>query len=317
MRAVLVIALLIAFPASSAQAAGPGAALLTRYQPVLYFHPSEDWAPQTVEAYLAIAKVRTSASGQYLDLPCALRSGYACYHQEALADTNWSAPVVYGTAVPVPPSTPPPPGETQRPAWLLHYWLFYAFDDWHSLHDRLWQTHEGDWESITIGLGADTTPLFAAYSEHCSGTIAPWSSVTKRGGTHPVAYVALGSHANWLTPAASKTGFADCLTSGLGAIAKAKLKTIVRLAEDQVVDRMGSAHVSGPAGLPGVTPMTLIQLQTGTASWMTFPGRWGEGQIVWLGKTPRSVTTISRGTAPSTPNWFAAKVGEAWHPTAG
>ena len=81
-------------------------------------------------------------------------------------------PVVYGTVASVPASAPPPPGFTQRPRYLLHYWLFYAFDDWHSAHKRLWQTHEGDWESITVGIGSDGAPQFAAYSEHCWGASA-------------------------------------------------------------------------------------------------------------------------------------------------
>ncbi|HLK46265.1 MAG TPA: hypothetical protein VKT18_09750, partial [Acidimicrobiales bacterium] len=189
----LVLVALAAFPPGAHPADPPTPAqLLALYQPVLYFQPAEDWAPQTVEAYLAKARVEHTTGCSRspclrLDLPCPLRAGYACYHQEALADTNWNAPVVYASIGPVSPATPPPPGQTHRPTLLLHYWLFYAFDDWHSLHDRLWQTHEGDWENITVGLDANDTPLFAAYSEHCSGTVSPWSTVTKRAGTHPVA----------------------------------------------------------------------------------------------------------------------------------
>jgi hypothetical protein len=48
-----------------------------------------------------------------------------------------------------------------------------------------------------------------------------------------------------------------------------------------------------------------------------YPCKWGEGQIVWFGKTPRSPTTISRGTAPGIPKWFAQQVAAAWHPLAG
>ena len=341
-KPALLVALVLAIPCASAARAGntdDSAQLLARYQPVLLFHAAEDWAPQSVDRYLAQARVeRRAANGTWsrvppplptstagcvsspclrLDLPCVLRSGYACYHQEALAATDWQAPVVYGSVATVPASTPPPPGQTQRPSLLLHYWLFYAFDDWHSVHDRLWQTHEGDWESITVGLDAANMPLFAAYSEHCSGSVSRWSRVTRRSGTHPVAYVALGSHANWFTRSAAGTRFAECLQSGLGAVAKVRLATLIRLAEDSVVDRMGTTHASGPAGLSGVTPMTLIPLARNAAPWIRYPGKWGEGQIVWLGKTPRSATTISRGSAPGTPKWFAQQVGAAWHPLAG
>ena len=203
---------------------------------MLLFHSEEDWAPTTVESYLATARVERQAVKNVwtkvpppiptstvgctltpcfrLNLPCVLRSGYACYQQQAAKTTKWDRPVVYGTVASVPASAPPPPGFTQRPRYLLHYWLFYAFDDWHSAHKRLWQTHEGDWESITVGIGSDGVPQFAAYSEHCSGSVRPWKSVTLRGGTHPVAYVALGSHANWFTSAAANTNFGECIKGG-------------------------------------------------------------------------------------------------------
>ena len=42
-----------------------------------------------------------------------------------------------------------------------------------------------------------------------------------------------------------------------------------------------------------------------------------EGQIVWLGSTPRSVTTVSRGLAPGTPNWTAGTIAATWHPATG
>lgn len=339
MRLLVVLAFALLLTGGGRAAPTPDQlALLQTYQPVLLFHPDEDWAPQTVDAYLKGARIERQATpGLWaavpppvptstvgctatpcfrLNLPCSLRSGYSCYRQTATS-TAWRTPVVYATVATVPASAPPPPGQTQRPSLLLHYWLFYAFDNWHSLHNRLWQTHEGDWESITVALDAAQKPMFAAYSEHCSGTVAPWSSVTRRGATHPVAYVALGSHANWFTSSAAQTRFAECLKSGVGSAAKARLSTLIRLAQENVVDRMGAAHASGPAGLDGVTAAELVPLDPKTTSWARFPGRWGEGQIVWLGSTPRSVTTVSRGLAPGTPNWTAGTIAATWHPATG
>ena len=339
MRAFIVLALALLVVGSGAATPTPDQiALLKTYQPVLLFHADEDWAPQTVEAYLNEARIErqatpglwatvpppiptstvgcTAAPCFRLNLPCALRSGYSCYRQRA-TPTAWRAPVVYATVATVPGSAPPPPGQTQRPALLLHYWLFYAFDNWHSLHNRLWQTHESDWESITVGLDGGQKPMFAAYSEHCSGTVTPWAAVTRRSATHPVAYVALGSHANWFTSSAAQTRFAECLKSGVGATAKARLATLIRLAQEGVVDRMGSAHASGPADVPGVTPTKLVPLDPKAIGWARFPGRWGEGQIVWLGSTPRSITTVSRGLAPATPNWTAGTIAATWHPATG
>jgi hypothetical protein len=322
--------------AAVATAAAPAPAeLLQLYEPVLLFHPDEDWAPEPVDAYLQRARVEkqtaksvwtpvppplptsnvgcASSPCYRLDLPCVLRAGDACYEQQA-EHTNWSHPVVYGRVVAVPQSAPTPPGITQRPAFLVHYWLFYDFDDWHSPHGRLWQTHEGDWESITIGVDSAGAAIFAAYSEHCSGTVLPWAAVTKRAGTHPVAYVALGSHANWFSPAVSATRFTECLKGGLAGAAAAKAASLVRLAQDRIVDRMGTAHPLGPAGLAGVTPLEVVPLDPASAPWTHFPGRWGEGQILWLGSRPRSFTTVSQGYGPGTPNWNAVTVAASWHP---
>src|SRR5205085_2410314 len=99
------------------------AGLLQTYQPVLFFHADEDWAPSTVESYLATARVeRQAVSGVWtkvppplptstvgctltpcfrLNLPCALRSGYSCYQQQAKKTTRWDRPVVYGTVTAV------------------------------------------------------------------------------------------------------------------------------------------------------------------------------------------------------------------------
>jgi hypothetical protein len=218
---------------------------------------------------------------------------------------------------PVPGSAAPPPGFTERPRYLVHYWLFYAFDDWHSAHDRLWQTHEGDWESITVGIGVDGAPQFAAYSEHCSGTIRPWKAVTIRGGTHPVAYVALGSHANWFSSATAKTGFGECIKGGITGAAATKAARLVRLAQESIVDRMGTAHATGPAGMPGVTALQVVELKPAATAWARFPGRWGEGQILWLGSRPRSLTTVTQGYGPGTPRWNATTVSASWHPATG
>ena len=111
--------------------------MLALYEPVLLFHPAEDWAPQNVDSYLSVARVERQTTAATwspvpaptptsnlgclfnpcfrLNLPCALRSGYACYHQQAIRQTDWSNPVIYATAVPVPANIAPPPGQTKRP----------------------------------------------------------------------------------------------------------------------------------------------------------------------------------------------------------
>ncbi len=306
--------------------------LLQTYEPVLLFHPSESWAPEQVETFLADARVEqqvaagswktaagplpTSNTGCTLtpcyrfNLPCPLKGGTACYAKMPVRAGQWQRPVVYGRVVAVPPGSAPAPGFATPPKFLVRYWLFYEFDDYHTLRKRLWQAHEADWESISVAVGADGRPQFAAYSQHCSGTVRAWSAVEKRGTTHPVAYVAVGSHANYFTNRPSSTRFTECLKSGIGG---ATVTRLARLAQEQIVDRTGTAHPLGPQGMAGVTPLTVVPLDPAAVSWARFPGRWSEGQLLWLGTTPRSFTSVSQGGGPATPHWSSTSIPSLWH----
>ena len=305
-----------------------------RFEPVFFFHQLEDWAPERADAFVGRARVEkqtsrdrwtavppplpTNTNGCTLtpcyrfNLPCPLRGGDACYQRESTTVTDWTKPVIYGRMLRVPKGTPPPRGFATAPTYLVRYWLFYEFDDWRSPHERLWQTHEGDWESVTVALSASLQPLFAAYSEHCSGTIRAWSSVSKRG-THPVDYVALGSHANYFTNASRSTQLSECLRKYLGSSGATRAEALIKLAEDRIVDRTGTAHASGPPGVDGTTPLDLVELAPPFPPWASFPGRWSEGQLLWLGRTPRTLTSIMQTGGPATPNWTAASIPSGWH----
>ena len=89
---------------------------------------------------------------------------------------------------------------------VVQYWLFYYMNDWRNVH-------EGDWEMVQLHfpkrpvdeLLADAVPpLFAGYSQHQSGQRMTWTDMETAGlvtdGTHPVVYVARGSHANYFMP---------------------------------------------------------------------------------------------------------------------
>lgn len=307
--------------ATSSAATTPPPDLLKTFEPVLLFSASEHWAPESVDRFLADARVEkqvppgrwqdqparplpasnlgcTDSPCYRFDLPCPLHGGVACYLRMGVRAGQWRRSVIYGRVVASPTG------------YLVRYWLFYEFDDWHSLHSRLWQAHEGDWESITVAVGSNGEPQFAAYSEHCSGTVRSWTSVSKRGGTHPVVYVALGSHANYFTDTPSSTRFTECLKSGFGS---AGVTRIAQLAQEKILDRAGTAHPLGPTGLPGVTPLELVELTPQSLEWAHFPGRWSEGQLLWLGTNPRSYTSVSQGGGPATPNWSSTAISSLWH----
>ena len=84
---------------------------------------------------------------------------------------------------------------------ILQYHFFYAFNDWRLAANGM-NHHEGDWEMTAVYLKNDV-PYAVLFSQHGAGNIEKWETATKavdkRGNvtTHPVVYVALGSHANY------------------------------------------------------------------------------------------------------------------------
>jgi hypothetical protein len=87
---------------------------------------------------------------------------------------------------------------------ILQYHFFYAFNDWRLAANGM-NHHEGDWEMVAVYLKNDE-PYVVLFSQHGAGNIEKWKTVRravdKQGNetTHPVVYVALGSHANYSRP---------------------------------------------------------------------------------------------------------------------
>lgn len=85
----------------------------------------------------------------------------------------------------------------------LQYWFFYGYNDWATSFQGM-NDHEGDWEGLYIFFALDDAgrpiepPAYVTYVGHHSRLTKPWChhDVTLEG-THPVAYVAAGSHATY------------------------------------------------------------------------------------------------------------------------
>jgi hypothetical protein len=85
----------------------------------------------------------------------------------------------------------------------LQYWLFYAFNDWATSYGGM-NDHEGDWEGLYLFFEQGEAgqpkepPAYITFVGHHSRMTKPWDhpDVT-REGTHPVAFVAGGSHATY------------------------------------------------------------------------------------------------------------------------
>jgi hypothetical protein len=196
---------------------------------------------------------------------------------------------------------------------VVQYWLYSLVDDWHSTPRSvalpgvgtvrlpgIHQHHEGDWEAVTVGMSADR-PLFVDWSAHCAGEWRPFAAATlvaDAGGerTHPVSWVALGSHANLPTPATARPRWWNCdprtaafvhqrVQAVIGAVAAAALGG--RLDDGLgILDRPGT-------GIPQAFPLALVKRTT----WpMTFPGIWGGRERIEVGPAGRAL-----GWSPPTP----------------
>ena len=269
----------------------------------------------------AALPVGSSCSG---GLPCAyaLRFGLRADCEQALSRARRRSPPDLRAR------RAPPPGEGTAPGWLaqpdarmpypglevvVQYWLYSLVDDWHSTQRSvaipgagtvrmpgIHQHHEGDWEAVTVGMSADR-PLFVDWSAHCAGEWRPFAGATlvaDPGGerTHPVSWVALGSHANLPTPVTARPRWWNCdprvatfvhqrVQAVIGAVAVAALGSRLDDALG-ILDRAGS-------GTPQAFPLALVNRTT----WpMTFPGIWGGRERMEVGPAGRAL-----GWSPPTP----------------
>jgi hypothetical protein len=85
----------------------------------------------------------------------------------------------------------------------LQYWFFYGYNDWATGFGGM-NDHEGDWEGVYFFFDVDASgrpiepPAYVTFVGHHSRLTKPWGhpDITM-DGTHPVGYVAAGSHATY------------------------------------------------------------------------------------------------------------------------
>lgn len=107
-----------------------------------------------------------------------------------------SRPVYYGRVV--------DENDEEGNQWkILQYHFFYVFNDWRLAANGM-NHHEGDWEMVAVYL-KNEEPHAVLYSQHGAGGVEMWRDAPKvKDGSgessHPIIYVALGSHANYSRP---------------------------------------------------------------------------------------------------------------------
>jgi len=105
----------------------------------------------------------------------------------------------------------PPTTEGGAELLVIQYWFFYFYN-------HFWNTHEADWELVNVFLTTDKDgeyePRAVACSTHMEARWREWGQVScapaypgEEQQTHPLIYVARGSHANYFGP--SDVGYAS------------------------------------------------------------------------------------------------------------
>ncbi|HEY7632584.1 MAG TPA: hypothetical protein VH817_17895 [Thermoleophilaceae bacterium] len=275
MRVRLALAIvLIAFglmPSAALAAPSVEQQLAERYMPVLTLEPQEvgcgggeAYRPTSVDVLLGkpdvvlvdpdgkIAKHAPTGpdlfglgEGYYLDQPGdPLNPG--CDYEKNFQ--SWNAgrkPLVYAHVAGDP---------AYRDQIAVQYWFFYTFNDF---TDK----HEGDWEMAEVAFDAPTPegalqrgPYAVGLAQHAGGERADWNgSEVKKDGTHPVLFVATGSHATYFGQA---TYLGRGASEGFGC--------------DDTSDATLQIHPQTQL-LPEVPDHADAPF-----SWLAFQGRWGQ-----------------------------------------
>jgi hypothetical protein len=309
--ATIAAALLVAALGAGRAHAAPDAQLLRTYQPVLRLDPAERFGPTSVQAFVTDSSLERLESGSWVVVdpdvgpgglpgpgtgtwrlnedactPALPLGGLGCY--AAADDAGPQASVVYGRVARLADAT------------VLQYWYFYYDDVYSYLYppsDFIWQAHEGDWEVVNVVLGPDELPVETGYSQHCLGQRRAWADTPRWDGTHPVVWVAVGSHANYFAPGVHPIQPACVPPQALALLAQAHLPP--------PADYASAAGPGETAGPPQAGDrVTVVEPANEDAKhWLAFPGFWGELQY-FHAPPPVGPGTVPLGTSP---------VGPAYH----
>lgn len=307
--AAMVVSMAFSAPSmTGADAAAPKAVqddLAARFAPYLYLHPEESFYPVSPEYAISRSNLNQSQAGAPLIVSASpsvtqiasynnVNAGYCLDNRmgtinddgikrDFLASKDSYKPTVYARVI--------NGTDGAEARYVIQYWFFYAFNE------GPMNTHEGDWETVSIVADMSQKPLYAIYSQHMSGEVASWGLVEKDDG-HPRVFIALGSHANYFRPYEGGLGMASDKCSGSGRILRPSDYDTVML------------------GAPGAGNHIASQ------DWLDFAGNWGDYGAVDAGargqRGPQGPAYFDNGQRWSDPiawsrsmkaasdNWFTA-----------
>ena len=282
------LALIVLVPVS---AAGPQPApslgtLLARHAPVVVLHPRERFEPMPVGGFLADSDLMRPTPQGWEKAEGLLPRGGAELRLDqrfCRADRGIAATPCYVTAQDAHGARPVTYAAAFRAGDRidLQYWFFYPYNPYSPTNPpgELWQVHEGDWEAVSVVLDRRGIPLAAGYSQHSEGMRRPWSKVSKRG-SHPLVYVALGSHANYFEP--GRHLFDPRVINEL-------FISIIRQNGFEPVDLTARGRALQPR---------LVRVTANSPSWMGFAGSWGEDEYI---RVPGGSPIATGGAGPQGP----------------
>jgi hypothetical protein len=198
------------------------------------------------------------------------KAAWADYTHRIVGATKWPK-TVYGRVV----TTSSDPASDR----YLQYWLFYTFNDWYN-------RHECDWELVTVrvrnGEGETRAPVAVMLSAHLGGVWRQAHDVPTepKESSHPVVYVAHGSHAAYFEPRAE--GYSPGLTQPLGGAGLRASVTVSGPRTDVVPGRPdghdGSQYqlIEIPNDLTRLTAL----VQGKEFPWLAYADWWGPAEAI-------------------------------------
>jgi hypothetical protein len=281
------------------------------FAPVLHFHHDEEYPPIAVDAFLKGATESNAAPGGDApplsidtlptacpgndEPPCGKISCPECQARKRETQPEGFAPQgeFYARVVRQDTSAGVFAGWDPDLETLIQYWIFYGYNRWQTetVFGRLVQEHQGDWEVVAVGLDTANKPLFVALSAHCGGQVVPWSEIEAAPGrasgngivvtsqrekptdevTHPVVAVAKGSHGNYAASDGHRPpDWGSCKELPSDALSALSYASNVR----DLTDDSDTGWFAYPKS---------IKVVTRGAKPMSYPGRWGDGELITFG----------------------------------
>jgi hypothetical protein len=275
--AVLVAGLFAASLASApAGAAPPEQQLADRYSPILALKVNEDppcstsgeqYSPTSVEIVLGNPQVQLvrAPTGQKSQVVKTAATGSdvarlgetyflnqrgnpyrpgCTYARDSERLTQGRRPVAYAHVA----------RESGREGIALQYWFYYWFNRFNDLHESDWEMIQLAFDASTPEEALDRGPTRVAYAQHGGGETADWDDgKLEKEPTHPMVYVASGSHAS-------------------------QYESALYLGRGRQGAGLGCDDTRGKSYLVRPTPILVptVPLPSSKHAWLNYRGHWGQ-----------------------------------------